>query len=192
MIANLVTIMKIKSLVFACATVLLTAEAKADHFSPVNAQACELTRLSDAMLCSYESSARECHMNGRQRAFLASLRCMKTMSNRLHDQLDDGAEACVLNRSIADLNHGYGITVSQANDLSLPASTRGLLCSYGNVFRQVKGSVACALAHQNERSYRREDSYRREPVPSYDHRRAEPVSDREIIIGALSRILGDR
>lgn len=198
--ANLYSIMNIKPIVIAITSLLATTGVKAGHSNSLQGDACELARISDAMLYSYEKAVPECHMNGRERAFLASLRCMKTMSHRLDSQLSSEAESCVLNKSLQDLNHGYGITVSQANGINLPSSTRRILCDYGNTFRQVKAKLPCYLEQRNEyaRRYDRRDDFdhsHREDFDrdrSRDYRRREEVSDRDVLIGALSRLLSGR
>ena len=181
--------MKTKWILLAVTMITSVTQARPNCDSTLLRQADSLERMADDLACSHRRSlAGRCASSADQR-FLSNVQALQVVSARFLSQVRSGDDKGCLINTLSHFRRTFGVVRDQAHCTRISSTTRELLCNYWNVLDSINLHRAFA-----ERDHRFESSRDRAFDRDYRHDSAhrEPVSDRDLVIGAIGRLLGNR
>lgn len=185
MMANLHNIMKTKWIFLAATMIASVTQARPVCDSALLRQADALERMADDIAYSHRRSlGGRCASQADQR-FLSNVQALQVVSARFLGQVRSGDDKECLINTLSHFRRTFGAVRDQAHCMRISSNTKELLCNYWNVLDSINLHRAFAERERHYDSGRDHDHYR-EPT----HR--ESVSDRELVIGAIGRLLGGR
>lgn len=174
--------MKTKWILLAATMITSVTQARPVCDSTLLRQADTLERMADDIAYSHRRSlAGRCASSADQR-FLSNVQALQVVSARFLSQVRSGDDKECLINTLAHFRRTFGAVRDQAHCMRISSTTKELLCNYWNVLDSINLHRAFA-----GRDYRYESGRDRD----HDYRR-EPVSDRDMIIGTIGRLLGSR
>jgi len=175
--------MKTKLILLAALMLGGVAQTHARSDSSLMRQASALECLADDIPSSLRRSlAGHCISSEHQR-FLDTAHALQIATDRFLCQVREGEDAACLTRSLSSIRSSFSRVRSQASCIRVSSTTR----NYMSQFSEVLGSVCInRVSHSHDDHFDHGRDFRR------DAPRGEPVSDRDMLIGAIGRLIGGR
>lgn len=181
--------MKTKWILLAATMITSVTQARPVCDSTLLRQADTLERMADDIAYSHRRSlAGRCASSADQR-FLSNVQALQIVSARFLNQVRSGDDKECLINTLAHFRRSFGAVRDQAHCMRISSTTKELLCNYWNVLDSINLHRAFAGRDHRFDSGRDHDH---DHGHRSDRTRQESVSGREVLMGAIGRLLSSR
>lgn len=183
--------MKTKVILFVSLMIAVSTAVEARHDCDFERQAAVLKDLSNSIGSSHRDSLCGHRIDATHQRFLSIIHTLQGASLRLYCQAQRGEDPQCLASSLASVRRAFASVRAQAESMRrchvrVSPVTMNYMCEFSELLNRMHVPLHASRSERDHRHFNEEREYHRESP------RREPVSDRELVIGTIARLIGGR